>query len=51
MNETGLKVLMISKSDHDIGGDCLNDGCIPSNPALTSNEFHFLSLLKLSGNN
>ncbi|MEJ7693498.1 FAD-dependent oxidoreductase [Daejeonella sp.] len=30
MNEAGLKVLMVSKSDHDIGGDCLNDGCIPS---------------------
>lgn len=30
MNEAGLKVLMVSKNDHDIGGDCLNDGCIPS---------------------
>lgn len=30
MNEAGLKVLMVSKSDHEIGGDCLNDGCIPS---------------------
>ena len=30
MNEVGLKVLMIAKSDQDIGGDCLNDGCVPS---------------------
>ncbi len=30
MNEAGFKVLMISKSDRDIGGDCLNDGCVPS---------------------
>lgn len=21
---------MVSKSDHEIGGDCLNDGCVPS---------------------
>lgn len=30
MNQLGFKVLMISKSDKDIGGDCLNDGCVPS---------------------
>lgn len=30
MNKAGFKVLMISKSDRDIGGDCLNDGCVPS---------------------
>jgi len=30
MNKAGFKVLMISKSDHAIGGDCLNDGCVPS---------------------
>jgi pyruvate/2-oxoglutarate dehydrogenase complex dihydrolipoamide dehydrogenase (E3) component len=30
MNQAGFKVLMISKSDRDIGGDCLNDGCVPS---------------------
>ncbi|MCO5935479.1 FAD-dependent oxidoreductase [Mucilaginibacter sp. RB4R14] len=30
MNRAGLKVLMISLSDKDIGGDCLNDGCVPS---------------------
>ncbi|MBU0695079.1 MAG: NAD(P)/FAD-dependent oxidoreductase [Bacteroidetes bacterium] len=26
----GLKVLQIVKSDHQIGGDCLNEGCVPS---------------------
>lgn len=30
MGKVGFKVLMVSKSDYDIGGDCLNDGCIPS---------------------
>ncbi len=30
MNQAGFKVLMISLSDAAIGGDCLNDGCIPS---------------------
>ncbi|RYY25317.1 MAG: NAD(P)/FAD-dependent oxidoreductase [Chitinophagaceae bacterium] len=30
MSQAGFRVLMISKSDRDIGGDCLNDGCIPS---------------------
>ncbi|MGS0748776.1 dihydrolipoyl dehydrogenase family protein [Halpernia sp. GG3] len=30
MAKTGFKVLMVSKSDQDIGGDCLNDGCVPS---------------------
>jgi pyruvate/2-oxoglutarate dehydrogenase complex dihydrolipoamide dehydrogenase (E3) component len=30
MNKAGFNVLMISKSDRDIGGDCLNDGCVPS---------------------
>jgi pyruvate/2-oxoglutarate dehydrogenase complex dihydrolipoamide dehydrogenase (E3) component len=30
MNQAGFKVLMVSKSDQDIGGDCLNDGCVPS---------------------
>lgn len=26
----GLKTLLIDKSDEEIGGDCLNDGCVPS---------------------
>lgn len=30
MNKVSFKVLMVSKSDDDIGGDCLNDGCVPS---------------------
>ena len=30
MNQAGFKVLMISLSDASIGGDCLNDGCVPS---------------------
>jgi pyruvate/2-oxoglutarate dehydrogenase complex dihydrolipoamide dehydrogenase (E3) component len=30
MKKLGFNVLMIAKSDKDIGGDCLNDGCVPS---------------------
>jgi len=30
MATAGFKVLMVSISDNDIGGDCLNDGCVPS---------------------
>ncbi len=30
MNQAGFRVLMVSKTDHEIGGDCLNDGCVPS---------------------
>jgi pyruvate/2-oxoglutarate dehydrogenase complex dihydrolipoamide dehydrogenase (E3) component len=30
LNEAGLKVLLIDRTDHNIGGDCLNDGCVPS---------------------
>lgn len=30
MNQAGFKVLMISGTDKGIGGDCLNDGCVPS---------------------
>jgi pyruvate/2-oxoglutarate dehydrogenase complex dihydrolipoamide dehydrogenase (E3) component len=30
MHEFGFKVLLIDKSDKKIGGDCLNDGCVPS---------------------
>ncbi len=30
MNKFGFKVLMIAKSDKEIGGECLNDGCVPS---------------------
>lgn len=30
MAKAGFKILMIVKSDKDIGGECLNDGCVPS---------------------
>lgn len=30
MNKAGFKVLLVDKGDQNIGGDCLNDGCIPS---------------------
>ena len=30
MAKAGFNVLMVSKSDEGIGGDCLNDGCVPS---------------------
>lgn len=30
MVQAGFRTLLIDRSDHDIGGDCLNDGCIPS---------------------
>jgi pyruvate/2-oxoglutarate dehydrogenase complex dihydrolipoamide dehydrogenase (E3) component len=30
MNSIGLKVLLIDRSDAQIGGDCLNTGCVPS---------------------
>ena len=30
MAAAGFKVLMMARSDKDIGGECLNDGCVPS---------------------
>lgn len=30
MNKAGFKVLLIDKSEKNIGGDCLNFGCVPS---------------------
>lgn len=30
LHEFGLNVLLIDKTDEAIGGDCLNDGCVPS---------------------
>ena len=30
MNKVGFNVLLIDKTDHNIGGDCLNFGCVPS---------------------
>lgn len=34
MNKVGLKVLLVDKTDLAIGGDCLNDGCVPSKALL-----------------
>jgi pyruvate/2-oxoglutarate dehydrogenase complex dihydrolipoamide dehydrogenase (E3) component len=30
MQQAGFRTLLIDRSDHHIGGDCLNDGCVPS---------------------
>ncbi len=30
MGQAGFKVLMVDKTDEQIGGECLNDGCVPS---------------------
>ena len=30
MKRLGFTVLIVEKTDHRIGGDCLNDGCVPS---------------------
>ena len=30
LNLVGIKVLIVEKSDKQIGGECLNDGCVPS---------------------
>jgi len=30
MNKAGFRTLLIDKSDENIGGDCLNTGCVPS---------------------
>ncbi|MEO5673173.1 MAG: NAD(P)/FAD-dependent oxidoreductase [Chitinophagales bacterium] len=34
LSKANFKVLIIAKTDQDIGGDCLNDGCIPSKALL-----------------
>ncbi len=34
INRIGLKVLLIDKTDKNIGGDCLNTGCVPSKALL-----------------
>ena len=41
MNKAGFKVLMLSKSDTAIGGDCLNEGCVPSKALI-----HIAKLIK-----
>ena len=30
MRRLGFKILLVDKSDANIGGDCLNFGCVPS---------------------
>jgi pyruvate/2-oxoglutarate dehydrogenase complex dihydrolipoamide dehydrogenase (E3) component len=30
LHELGFKILLIDKSDESIGGECLNNGCVPS---------------------
>ena len=34
LSKIHCKVLIIAKTDKDVGGDCLNDGCIPSKALL-----------------
>ncbi len=34
LSKLNFNVLIIALTDHDIGGDCLNDGCIPSKALL-----------------
>jgi pyruvate/2-oxoglutarate dehydrogenase complex dihydrolipoamide dehydrogenase (E3) component len=29
MQKFGFRRLLIDKTDHAIGGECLNDGCVP----------------------
>lgn len=41
MNKAGFKVLLIDKTDRNIGGDCLNFGCVPSKALIhVSRLFH-----------
>lgn len=48
MAKAGFKVLMVSKSDADIGGDCLNDGCVPSKALI--HVSHIAHKAKLASN-
>src|SRR5664279_128514 len=56
MGKAGFKVLMIAKSDRDIGGECLNDGCVPSKALIhVSRIVHSATLagefgLQMNGN-
>ena len=41
MKRLGFNVLIVEKSDHRIGGDCLNDGCVPSKALIhVSKQVH-----------
>ncbi len=50
MNQAGFKVLMVSKSEPDIGGDCLNHGCVPSKAIIhAAKNIHFAKQAKRFG--
>lgn len=41
MQRLGFSTLLIDRTDHRIGGDCLNDGCIPSKALIhVSRQVH-----------
>jgi len=56
MNKAGFRVLLIDKSDKNIGGDCLNFGCVPSKALIHISRLIYSAKeskkfgIKLSGN-
>ncbi len=46
--KTGFNVLMIARSDEEIGGECLNDGCVPSKALIHVSRI--VHNAKLAGN-
>lgn len=41
MKRLGFSVMMVERNDHRIGGDCLNDGCVPSKALIhVSRQVH-----------
>lgn len=38
MHELGFKVLLIDKSENAIGGECLNNGCVPSKALIHASK-------------
>lgn len=38
MHELGFKVLLIDKSEDNIGGECLNNGCVPSKALIHASK-------------
>jgi pyruvate/2-oxoglutarate dehydrogenase complex dihydrolipoamide dehydrogenase (E3) component len=48
MAKTGLKTLLVDKTDKDIGGDCLNYGCVPSKALIHASRI--LHQAKEAGN-
>ena len=50
MNSIGLKVLLLERSDEQIGGDCLNTGCVPSKALIhVARMQHSANLLSVFG--